>query len=64
MVILLKIALPSSASATIVSSLAMSLPLARHLLLSLQNSVTYVWVWVIFGQSALMRGFNATYVYR
>jgi hypothetical protein len=64
MVTLLKIALPSSASATIVSNLAMSLRLARHLLLLLRSNVTYVWVLVIFGQNAPMRGFSATYVYR
>lgn len=42
MVILLKIALLNSASATTVSSLVMNLPLARHLLLSLRSSVTCV----------------------
>lgn len=42
MVILLKIALLNSASATIVSSLVMNHLLARHLLLSLRSSVTCV----------------------
>jgi hypothetical protein len=51
-VTLLKIAHLSSASATIVVNLVMSLQLVRRLALLLQNSVTPVVVLVIFRQSA------------
>lgn len=51
-VTLLKIAPLSSASATIVVNLVMSLQLVRRLVLLLQSSVTLVVVLVIFRQSA------------